>query len=100
MFSSGMVSLFKEPVPKEDDRFFKLKAVLTATWLPCVVANKSKQNTFLQTALASLTIRYLAIFCAIMMYNYSFPVTLEIRTTHSTLETSQTPAGALTASAL
>ena len=60
-YSSEVTNLFLQPVQGEDNRFFGIKASLTALLVPCVVGHRESPHTFLVAALASLFIRLLAV---------------------------------------
>ena len=78
-FSRGLVSLLSAPVQNEEERFFAMKASLTALWVPCIVGEKP--HTFLITALVSRLVRTLALVATLLLYKFNFPAFLQTRTT-------------------
>ena len=78
-FTDGLVFMLKEPIAKEDDRYFLAKAATTSLFVPCVIGTGGK--TFKLSAAVSWLVRTLAIVLVGLLYLFNFPPGLHSRTT-------------------
>jgi len=81
--SESLVNSLREPVEREEERFFRLKSVVTSTWVPCVVGEKQQNTTsmFLRSGLTSTITKHIGVLIAIMVYNFNvyFPASLQYK---------------------
>ena len=69
-YSYEVTNLFRQPVNSEDNRYFNMKACLTALLVPCVVGKRERPHTFLVAAVTSIFMRLLfVIFTATVHLN-------------------------------
>ena len=82
-FSERLVNSLREPVEREEERFFRLKSVITSTWVPCVVGEKQQNTTsmFLRSGLTSTITKHCGVLIAIVVYNFNiyFPASLQYK---------------------
>merc|ERR1712004_647612 len=67
--SKRLVNSLLEPVDREEERFFRLKSVLTSIWVPCVVGDKNQNaSMFFKSGLTSTTSKHIGVLIAIIVY--------------------------------
>jgi len=78
-FTDGLVMMMKEPVSKEDNRFFTAKAATTSVFVPCVIATGG--NTFKLSAVIAWLVRTIALLVVGVLVLVQLPPSLHSRTT-------------------
>merc|ERR1711962_917186 len=78
-FTDGLVTMMKEPVSEEDNRFFTAKAATTSVFVPCVVATGG--NTFKLSAAVAWLVRTIALLVVGVLVLVQLPPSLHARTT-------------------
>ena len=78
--SSHLIHLTREPVTAEDNRFFRLKAVLTSLWVACVLGDPNQSFIFPTSATISLLFSLSALTVTIAIVFISYPASLRVRT--------------------
>ena len=78
--SSHLIHLTREPVTAEDNRFFRLKAVLTSLWVACVLGDPNQSFIFPTSATISLLFSLSALIVTIAIVVISYPASLRART--------------------
>ena len=73
--SKRLVNSLLEPVDREEERFFRLKSVLTSIWVPCVVGDKNQNaSMFFKSGLTSTTSKHFGVLIAIFVYKFKIYV--------------------------
>ena len=73
--SKRLVNSLLEPVDREEERFFRLKSVLTSIWVPCVVGDKNQNaSMFFKSGLTSTTSKHIGVLIAIIVCKFKIYV--------------------------
>merc|ERR1719447_2311088 len=69
--SKRLVNSLLEPVDREEERFFRLKSVLTNLWVPCVVGDKNQNaSMFFKSGLTSTTSKHIGVLISIIVFKF------------------------------